>query len=89
VDCAFCLEISSELEIRFLEPNLYKNKCKSALVRQLFLYGLPNLYISAQVNKGLVTGCSIVLPNNSNNKNDYHKTLTGWVSAAAKCLEAN
>jgi hypothetical protein len=72
-----CLEISSVLEISFSEKNWYKAKCKSPSVRPLFLCGLPDLYISFQVNKVLKIGCSIVLPETSNNTNNYQKTRTG------------
>jgi hypothetical protein len=51
---ACCLEIFCILEISFSEPDWCKCKCKSALVRMLFFYALPDLYISAQVNKDLV-----------------------------------
>jgi hypothetical protein len=85
----FWLEISSVLEIRFQEPDWYKAKCKSALVWSLFLYGLPSLCISFQVNMDLRTCCSIVPPKTANSTDGYRKTLTSWVSAPVGCSEAN
>jgi hypothetical protein len=56
---AFYLKISSVLEIKFSEPDWYKNKCKSALVRPLLLYWLPDLYFPAQIKMDLGTGCNL------------------------------
>jgi hypothetical protein len=46
-------EVPSVLEIRFSEEKQYKGECKSALVRPFFLNGLPDLYVSFQINKDL------------------------------------
>jgi hypothetical protein len=66
-----------------------EGKGKSALVRALSLYGLPDLRISFQANKDLWTGCRIVPPKTPNNANIYHKTLISCVSAPVSCLKAN
>jgi hypothetical protein len=39
------------LETRFLESNWHRCNCKSALIRPLFLYGLPDKYIPTEINK--------------------------------------
>jgi hypothetical protein len=77
------------LDTRFSEPNWYKGECKSALVRVLFLCGLPDICISFQVKKDLGIGGNVVSSKTFKNVNGYHKTLTSWISARVSCLEAN
>jgi hypothetical protein len=46
---AFSLAISCVLEIA--EPKGHKCNCKSACIRPLFLYRLPDIHIPAKINK--------------------------------------
>jgi hypothetical protein len=65
---AFSLKIPSLLEMRFSEPKWYKYDSKSALVRPLFICGLPDFHTSAEMNKDWCSGYITALEKTSNHK---------------------
>jgi hypothetical protein len=74
-------------EIRFSEPNWYKDICKSALVMPLFLYGIPDIYLSSSKQRlvNWLQNCAAT----SSNTNCYHETLSSLVSATVSSSDAN